>query len=146
MTRPNSAELLLKFFPEVREGSLSDREAAVRLSTLACEVVLADQIDLFSKGLAAHGLGCLVVRLFNGARKSAYQTLEDIKTDACDAQRCGDRAAADFFTGLENQIKDLDPDRCALVVLVDNSRSQLLLLDREYPAKAIQALLQEAAA
>jgi hypothetical protein len=147
MPRPNKIELLSRFFPEIREkASKAEKEQSIAYNTLACEVVLADLLRLFDNGFKRYGSGALCVRLHKGSNESSYLALSDLKEDQ---QRAKDDGASDletFFSSVIDQIQRINPDKAGLVMLVDNSSVQLFPIDREYPARSVQALLEEYAA
>jgi len=147
MPRPNKIELLSRFFPEIREkATKADKEQAIAYNTLACEVVLADLLRLFDNGFRKYGNGALCVRLHKGASESSYLALSDLKEDQQRAQDDGDTGLESFFTSVIEQIDRINPEKAGLVMLVDNSSVQLFPIDREYPARSVQALLEEYAA
>lgn len=144
MPRPTKIELLSRFFPEIRNKSTkADKEAAIAYNTLAAEVILADQLRLYDNGRAKHGPGVLCVRLHNEAAESAYLPLRDIQIDLDTAKSQGHTAMETFFKDLVAEIARINPDKAGLVLLVDKSSAQLFPIDREYPARTIEALLQE---
>jgi hypothetical protein len=146
MSRPSRAELLLRFFPELRDrqGSAADQRAALTYNTLACEVVLADQLRLFDAGRQRHGAGALAVRLQAGGHASGYVPVDDLQADREQARKDGDRATEAFLDEVLDAIGRLDPGTHGLVLLIDNSRAQLLPVPREHPASAIAAMLEDA--
>jgi hypothetical protein len=147
MPRPNKIELLSRFFPEIREkATKADKEQAIAYNTLACEVVLADLLRLFDNGFRKYGNGALCVRLHKGASESSYLALSDLKEDQQRAQDDGDTGLESFFTSVIDQIDRINPEKAGLVMLVDNSSVQLFPINREYPARSVQALLEEYAA
>lgn len=147
MSRPSKIELLSRFFPEIREkSSKADKEQSIAYNTLACEVVLADLLRLYDKGLAKYGPGALCVRLHQGGGESSYLCSADLTADR---QRARDDGAADlesFFSGVLAQIESVNPEKAGMIMLVDNSSVQLFPIDREFPAQSVQALLEEFAA
>jgi len=147
MARPSKFELLSRFFPEIRrKAGKGDKEQSIAYNTLACEVVLADLLRLFDKGLAQYGPGALCVRLNQGANESSYLALSDLKQDQQQAREDDASGLESFFSGVISKISELDPAKVGLVMLVDNSSVQLFPIDREYPARSVQALLEEFAA
>lgn len=148
MTRPTKLELLRRFFPEVMEkgGSKGDKEAAMKVNTLACEAVLADLLNLYDKGLARRGLGVLCLRLHQDAQESSYISLEDLRADRDTASQAGSVDLESFLADVIDQIERTSPEKAALILLLDNSSAQLFPVSREYPARSIQALLEEYAA
>lgn len=147
MARPTKAELLSRFFPEIQEkSSKGDKQAAIAYNTLACEVVLADQLRLFDAGLAKHGPGVLCVRLQRGDRESSYLPVADIQMDRDLAAGQGHTALETFLSDVLSQLGSIDPETAGLVLLLDNSSAQLFPIPRDYPARGIQALLEEFAA
>lgn len=147
MPRPNKIELLSRFFPEIREkATKADKEQAIAYNTLACEVVLADLLRLFDNGFRKYGHGALCVRLHKGANESSYLALSDLKEDQQRAAEDSDAGLESFFKSVIDQIDCINPEKAGLVMLVDNSSVQLFPIDREYPARSVQALLEEYAA
>jgi len=149
MTRPSRLELLSRFFPELGKptlGSNGDREASIRYNTLACEAVLADQLHLFDIGFQEHGPGVLCLRLRRDAKTSGFVSLDELQADHADAVRANDTEIASFLADLISQIESTNFERCGLILLVDNSSMRVLPIDRDYPASAIQAMLEEFAA
>jgi hypothetical protein len=144
MARPSKLELLSKFFPEIKQkSSKADKEAAVAYNTLACEVVLADQLRLFDQGYSRLGPGVLCVRLRDGADASSYLTVEDLQVDRAMAVACADAETETFLADVLRQIGSMDFEKAGLIMLVDNSSIQLFPIDREFPARSVQALLEE---
>jgi hypothetical protein len=147
MARPTKAELLGRFFPEIREkSSKGDKQAAIAYNTLACEVVLADQLRLFDAGRAKHGPGVLCVRLQRGDRESSYLAASDLQMDLDMAASQGHTALETFLSDVLSQLSTIDPEKAGLVLLLDNSSAQLFPIPRDYPARGIQSLLEEFAA
>jgi len=147
MTRPGKLELLSRFFPEIRQKtSKGDKEQSIAYNTLACEVVLADLLRLFDTGLSKYGPGALCIRLHRGAGESSFLSLSDLKEDQQRAKEDGASDLEAFFSGVVTKIGSIDPTKAGLVMLVDNSSVQLFPIDREYPARSVQALLEEFAA
>lgn len=143
MVRPNKYQLLSKFFPDLGIGRKGENEAAVKLNTLACEAILADMIRLYDKGFMQFGLGCLCLRLHKKATDSEYLPLSDLQEDLDMAIAFNDASMQEMLTEVIEKIETLNPDRCAVVLLADNTTVQLFPIDREYPAKTIQAMLEE---
>lgn len=143
--RPDRAELVLKFFPEMRESNGASTEGAIALNVRACEAILADLIDLYDDGLKEKGRGVLTLRLFQGAKRSEYVTSEQISADLAIAKLYNDEEVATFIRSAIDAIADHNTEKAALIAIVDNGRAQLIPIDREYPAAAIQSMLKEAA-
>lgn len=142
--RPSRDELVLKFFPELKEqGNGADTEGAIALNVRACEAILADLIDIFDEGYEEQGPGLLALRLFEGARQSSYVTLEDLQIDQRVASKAGNDDAASFFASAIDAIVRHNASQAALVALIDNSTARLIPVRREYPASSIQAMLEE---
>jgi hypothetical protein len=137
MPRPSKIELLSRFFPEIKEKtSKADKEQAIAYNTLACEVVLADLLRLYDKGLVTHGPGALCVRLHQGAGESAYLSVADLR----------DSGIEESMRTMIEEIQRINPEKAGLVLMVDNSSIQLFPIDRDYPARSVEALLEEFAA
>lgn len=147
MPRPSRIELLSRFFPEIKEKSgKADKEQSIAYNTLACEVVLADLLRLYDKGLAAQGPGALCVRLHKGAGESAYLPVADLRADQEQARLAGDAGIESSMKSMLDEIERINPAKAGLVLMVDNSSIQLFPIDREYPARSVEALLEEFAA
>lgn len=147
MPRPTKIELLSRFFPEIRQkASKADKEQAIAYNTLACEVVLADLLRLYDKGFAAQGPGALCVRLHQGAGESSYLALSDLRADQEQARSAGDSGVEASLKAMLDEIERINPAKAGLVLMVDNSSIQLFPIDREYPARSVEALLEEFAA
>jgi hypothetical protein len=147
MPRPSKIELLSRFFPEIKEKtSKADKEQAIAYNTLACEVVLADLLRLYDKGLATHGPGALCVRLHQGAGESAYLSVADLRADQQQARASGDSGIEESMRTMIEEIQRINPEKAGLVLMVDNSSIQLFPIDRDYPARSVEALLEEFAA
>lgn len=147
MPRPAKIELLSRFFPEIKEKTnKSDKEQSIAYNTLACEVVLADLLRLYDKGLAKHGPGALCVRLHKGSGESSYLPVSDLRADQEQAHQAGDSGIESSMKAMIDEIERINPEKAGLVLMVDNSSIQLFPIDREYPARSVQALLEEFAA
>lgn len=147
MSRPSKIELLSRFFPEIKEKvSKADKEQSIAYNTLACEVVLADLLRLYDKGLSQHGVGALCVRLHKGANESAYLAISDLRADQEQARLAGDTGIETSMKAMVDEIERINPEKAGLVLMVDNSSIQLFPIDREFPARSVQALLEEFAA
>lgn len=145
MARPTKLDLLRRFFPEVMEqsGSKGDKEAALRINTAACEAILADLITLYDKGFNQRGLGALCVRLHQDAQESSYISIEDFRADRDMANRNQSADLECFLSDVIDQIERINPDKAVLVLLLDNSSAQLFPVNRDFPARSIQALMEE---
>lgn len=145
MTRPTRFELLSKFFPELRDftATKGDKQASMTYSLLACEVILADQLKYFDRGYESFGPGVLCVRLHQKAEQCEYLALADLAIDHDSAIRANDESTKDFLSNLINTVKQTNFEKCGLILLCDNSSAQAFQIDREFPAKSIQAMLEE---
>lgn len=144
MSRPTQHELLLRFFPEVKGQGGGATEAAVQLNVRACEAVLAELLKSYDRGLAHHGDGALVVRLGgDGNRAATFMSADDLGKDLALAERLGDMEAQSFIRSTLTAITGHNPATGGLMVLLDNSRCQVLPLIRAYPARAIEQLFAE---
>jgi len=144
MARPSKAELLQRFFPELRQsGSGGSKEAAVRLNTLACEAILADWIRLFDLGLSREGPGVLTLRLHRQATESCYLPREALQQDLIQAQAAGHGELAGFLDEALRALDELNLERAIAVLLLDNSGAQVFLVERDQPARGLQQRLAE---
>ena len=71
--------------------------------------------------------------------------LEDLEYDRAEAERAGDVGIARFMTDILSKLYHFNFEQSVLLMLVDNSSARLFPVDREYPAKTIQALIEEIA-
>ena len=147
MPRPSKIELLSRFFPEIKEKvTKADKEQSIAYNTLACEVVLADLLRLYDKGFSVQGPGTLCVRLHKGAGESSYLALSDLRADQDQARAAGESGIESSMKAMIDEIERINPEKAGLVLMVDNSSIQLFPIDRDYPARSVQALLEEFAA
>ncbi len=147
MKRPSRLELLNKFFPTTKEVSTSaDKEAANKFNARACEAILCDMVNMFDKGHHEYGPGVLCLRIHKGSKDSEYLSLEDLSYDLEVAQSHGDTEIANSINDVLSAVKDINAEKCALLMLVDNSRMQVLPVDRKKPGKSIESMLKELAA
>ena len=146
MPRPSRYELLQKMFPELRtsSGSAGDKEAAIGINQRAAEAILGDQIQLYDTGFKALGPGVLNIRLSKDNKKtSEYITHQEITADAELAQKFGDTEIAADMSDVANFVDGFNPNKAALILLVDNSGFRLLPIDRDNPASTLVALMEE---
>ena len=144
MSEPRSrAHLLRKFFPEFGSGTEADREAATRINVMACEAILSDLIKLYDDGYTEFGPGVLTLRLAKGQRESGYYSHEDAKADRHDAQTEGARSVVEFMDTVIEAVDGLNPKKDVLLMLCDNTSIRLFALNRDYPADAVQQMLEE---
>lgn len=144
MSRPDRAELIKRFFPELgRAGSIGDTEAAIEVNTRACEAILADIIELFDDFRAMRGDGALVIKLAGGDRQSHYVTLEDLCEDLICAEEADDQPASRLLRDTIRAAKTHNFEAAVLVMLIDNTSVHVLPLPRDYPAGGIKALQHE---
>jgi len=144
MSEPRSrAHLLRKFFPEFGSGTKADREAAAKINVMACEAILSDLIKLYDEGYAESGPGVLTLRLAKDQRESGYYSQEDAKADRHDAQKEGAQLVVEFMDTVIEAISSLSPKKDVLLMLCDNASIRLFALSRDYPAEAVQQMLEE---
>lgn len=142
-TRPTRVEFVHHFFANHGGGSVADNEASLKYNTLACEAILADQINMFDSGFSANGPGVLVNRLVKGAGPSGYMTLDEIYADKDVATAEGDTAIAASLAEIAMKLKELNIKKYVPILLLDGSRLELLIINRDQPARAILAMLEE---
>ncbi|MEB3320470.1 MAG: hypothetical protein VKI63_05980 [Cyanobium sp.] len=145
--RPTRQGLLLRFFPEIKEGGTSgDTEGSIALNVRACEAILTDLIGLYDDGHQESGPGILVLRLHKEGKHSGYLQLLDIEADLSLARTAGDKDLERFLNEALDAIRRHNPNQAALVALVDNTRAQVIPIARDYPAGSIQAMFEEVTA
>jgi len=146
MTRPAPIEMLASLFPELKKStSKGEREASVKYSLLATEVVCLDLIRLYDKGMDTYGRGILVMRMHKGSRHSTYLSEQDITMDYDIAKKAGDTSMASSLKEIATLIKESNPDKCALLMRVDNSGFASMRIDREHPTGCIEEMMEEIA-
>jgi len=144
MTRPTRIELLEKFFPEIKENATAgEREASIRLNSMACELILADLITKFDNALAKQGKGILILFLSKGRQGASFVPVADFEQDFETAKTSGDTEMEAFLGSALQQIESISPEKAALIMLVDNTGAQLFPISRDYPANPIKAILEE---
>tara|TARA_R100000655_G_scaffold26398_2_gene54374 strand:+ start:44 stop:310 length:267 start_codon:yes stop_codon:yes gene_type:complete len=75
MARPKPTELLVKFFPELIDKSVSssNKDASKELNTRICEAIIADLIGKFDSLFSYLGEGALIVKLATRHGKIRYK-------------------------------------------------------------------------
>jgi len=143
MKRPEPIEMLASLFPELLKAtSKSEREASVKYSLLAAEVVCMDLMRLFDKGLQSYGPGVLVMRLNKGARDSTFLTTDDISQDYEIAKEDGDKQTAEALKQVIKLIESTNPDKFAILMRVDNSGISAMRINREHPTEDLESKLE----
>lgn len=144
--------MLRQFFPPeptsgagVGFGTKGDKEAADAINLRCCEAILTDLIGEFDKGFEISGRGALVINLQTGANNPHFYALAEAEADYDTALAAG-QAVADTFKKVVEAINSHNPNQAALILLIDNSRLQLLPVDRDFPATGIKELMEAAAA
>jgi hypothetical protein len=136
--------MLASLFPELKNStSKSEREASIKYSLLASEVVCNDLIRLYDQGKLRYGKGILVMRMHKGSRHSTYLTEEDIAMDYDIAKSSGNTSLASSLKEIVTLIKDSNTDKCALLMRVDNSGLASMRIDRENPTGCIEGMMEE---
>lgn len=144
MPRPTKIELLQRLFPELKQpSSKGEKEAAIRFNTLACEAIFADWIRIFDLGFEREGRGILCLRLHAEAKESTFLPFSALQEDREQARQDGADELLSFLDDAIAQVQRVNPNKAILVMLLDNSGAQLFPIDREYPARNVQALLEE---
>lgn len=143
--RPRRADLISRFFPEIRQQLLpADRDAVSQLSLRASEAILADFIDQHDKLRKRHGNqpGLLQIMLAGHDDQQAfYYNEQDLEQDQGEAYCRRDVVMIDYFGQLLKAIHHYDNADYALVNLTDHTTSQLFPIRRENPAAALEELL-----
>lgn len=128
------------------KGTSGDQEASKQFNIRACEAILKDQIDLYDKFHGQWGPGVLLNKLAGGpsggSRDSLYMSLDDLDADISVADQAGDTNMA-FLKDIKKQVENTNFHQCALIGIVDNTGARVFQIDRDYPAKRIQALMEE---
>ena len=150
MPRPSRQELSKKMFPELTTpgGSKGDKEASLKINVMAIELILVDAIKMYDQGFDKHGPGALFYPLtklkpHRDKEGKYYLALDDLKKGVAETEAAGDEFNASFLTELIKTIDEFDPAKAALVVLVDKTGMSVKIIEREYPAKHAQAILEK---
>jgi hypothetical protein len=142
--RPSRAELVRHFFPELGDTlTQGDTEALISLNTRACEVILADHVKHYDRFYGQHGPGVMCINLARQNSPATYATCSDLRKDLELAQSSNHAPVADMLRSVLETVEATDVAEKVLVMLIDNSRTSLLPIPREYPARAIQAMQEE---
>tara|TARA_B100000287_G_C20476242_1_gene719282 strand:- start:92 stop:553 length:462 start_codon:yes stop_codon:yes gene_type:complete len=150
MPRPSRRELGKKMFPELTKpgGSKGDKEASLKINVMAIELILVDAIKMYDEGFDKHGPGALfypLTKLKPHREKEGkyYLSLDDLKAGAAETDAAGDEFNHAFLSSLVDTVVQFNPAKAALVVLVDKTGMSTKIIEREYPAKHAQAILEE---
>ena len=131
-------------FPELKKpGSPGDREASLETTSRVCELIMRDLISLYDAGLRCCGQGVLSVRLSNDQRKSEYIPADDIRHDMELAADAGDTDIATFLDDVLTKTVTTNPDRAALLMLVDTTSARVYRVDREDPTSLLKPMLED---
>lgn len=145
--RPRRAELISRFFPEIRQQLLpSEREAIAQLSLRSSEAILADFISQYDRyrAWADHEPGILHVSLDGPEHTAFWMSIEDIHGDIRQTHvPPGDDRTREFLVQVLDAIKRYDSADYALIVLTDYSTTQLFPIRRDNPAKSLEAMFEE---
>lgn len=141
MKRPDRSALLKSFFQELGDTiTKADTEEQIALNTRACEVILHDHIKEFDRFYADKGPGVLCINLANKGSQAYYLTDDDIRSDLKASKGIGQEDIHDMLQAVLQQVESANFSQIVLVMLIDNSRTTLLPIPREYPASGIQEL------
>lgn len=144
MPKPTRIELLKKFFPNLGDADPgAETEESVALNTRSAEAILADLINVFDCLREQKGDGVLGLRLIEPG-DGFYLTVDDLCSDLLSAEAAGDRGSVNFLKDAIRVAKSNNFDEFALLLLVDNSGARLSPIPRDYPAKGVQILQEEA--
>ena len=142
--RQSRLELLASYFPELTEQkSRSDREQIVKFNTVAVGIILSDQILQFSKGFDRYGPGVLAIRIHQ--KDAEYLPVDILEEDEELARKEGNTEIAD---ALREGIKlisegNFNFNKGAVIMLVDESHFEFLVLDKEDPTGSVKAMFEE---
>jgi len=150
MARPKPTELLVKFFPELIDKSVSssNKDASKELNTRICEAIIADLIGKFDSLFSYLGEGALIVKLATRHGKDTIQTQNfinkfSLERDLAEANKAGDATVVEFLKDVLSKVNKCRFDDEICILLLDNSGGSAAILPRDNPAKRIQAMMDE---
>lgn len=144
MPKPTRIELIKKFFPNLGDATPgAETEESVALNTRTAEAILADLINVCDCLREQKGDGMLGLRLVEPG-DGFYLTVDDLCSDLLAAEAAGDRGSVSFLKEAIRVAKANNFNEAVLLLLVDNSGARLSAVPREYPAKGVQLLQEEA--
>ena len=150
MARPKPTELLVKFFPELIDKSVpkKNKEASKELNVRVCEAIISDLIGKFDSLFSYMGEGALIVKLATRHGKETIQTQNyinrfSLERDLAEAKKAGDTTVEEFMKDVLAKVKKCKFDEEICILLLDNSGGSAAIIPREYPAKRIQAMMDE---
>lgn len=145
--KPSRVELIQKAFPEffdpLQRVSAGSTEGAREITVRCVEAMLVDMIQRHDKFFLKHGQGALTIPLVKEAEPQRFCSIEDLEEDRRLAETCQDYDTARFCTSMIQKLYHTDFEKHCAFIICDNSPPRLCLIDREYPAKSVQAVLEE---
>tara|TARA_X000000368_G_C23043888_1_gene718240 strand:- start:677 stop:1132 length:456 start_codon:yes stop_codon:yes gene_type:complete len=150
MARPKPTELLVKFFPELIDKSVSssNKEASKELNVRICEAIISDLIGKFDSLMSYMGEGALIVKLASrhgkpNVEKQNYINKFSLEQDLKEAQKEGDTTVIEFLKDVLAKVNKCKFDEEICILLLDNSGGSAAIIPRDHPAKRIQAMMDE---
>jgi transglutaminase/protease-like cytokinesis protein 3 len=150
MARPKPTELLVKFFPELIDKSVSssNKEASKELNVRICEAIISDLIGKFDSLMSYMGEGALIVKLASrhgkpNIEKQNYINKFSLEQDLKEAQKEGDTTVIEFLKDVLAKVNKCKFDEEICILLLDNSGGSAAIIPRDHPAKRIQAMMDE---
>tara|TARA_B100001250_G_scaffold396106_1_gene401709 strand:+ start:624 stop:1079 length:456 start_codon:yes stop_codon:yes gene_type:complete len=150
MARPKPTELLVKFFPELIDKSISskNKDASKELNVRICEAIISDLIGKFDSLFSYLGEGALIVKLASSQGKEVIQTQNfinrfSLERDLADAVQAGDATVEEFLKDVLAKVKKCRFDDEICILLLDNSGGSAAIIPRDHPAKKIQEMMDE---
>tara|TARA_X000001036_G_scaffold145106_1_gene137974 strand:+ start:1746 stop:2201 length:456 start_codon:yes stop_codon:yes gene_type:complete len=150
MARPKPTELLVKFFPELIDKSVSssNKEASKELNVRICEAIISDLIGKFDSLMSYMGEGTLIVKLASrhgkpNVEKQNYINKFSLEQDLKEAQKEGDTTVIEFLKDVLAKVNKCKFDEEICILLLDNSGGSAAIIPRDHPAKRIQAMMDE---
>jgi|GEM_PF-2520331 len=142
--RKSRLELLASYFPELAEQKTrGEREQLVKFNTVAVGIILSDQILQFSKGFDKYGPGVLAIRIHQ--KDAEYLPVDILEEDEELARKLGNTDIADAMRDGIKLISggNFNFKKGAVIMLVDESRFEFLVLDKEDPTGSVKAMFEE---
>lgn len=150
MARPKPTELLVKFFPELIDKSVTgtNKEASKELNVRICEAILSDLIRKFDSLMSYMGEGALIVKLATLHGKPNVQTQNfinrfSLEQDLKEAEKQEDSTVVEFIKDVLSKVNKCRFDEEICILLLDNSGGSAAIIPRDNPTQRIQAMMDE---
>lgn len=146
MARPQPAEFLVKFFPELIDKTVpsANKEASKELNIRICEAIMSDMIQRFDTSYSYLGAGATILNLVADKKhpdRSNYVNEFMLSQDLKDAEANKDSSVVDFCKEALGVIQNANFKEEICLILIDKSGASCTTLPRDNPAKRIASLM-----